>query len=478
MSSEPDPDRPVPRRRSRADPLVDAHGLLPPDEQKDGSPSGEVYTSSDGSSLGMDDHTALELREYGEESATSREMNLPSFKPVYTWLNLVPLEVTHECVKIRLQQQPKEPSALSIRQLITECKEALKAAVVVRQRFIRRMRAIRPTPSSELCMTKLDLTLESFDADVKQMLEVYLYYIKRLLLMMQGEIEVSAAQKNLLEEEWAFAKCICPHIASGEAIAGRNFCFLVSDILPTIGDLLENGIDTCIASLQRSFSVPGGTEAQRSRLSTLSTLREFRGLFQEAQDRALKVLLFAKLLRRDLEIAAEFSIRSTSAGILARLAATGHVRVIAPHSQNHVIFIPGSIRMDRAYVWQLLDMTLSRQDSRKPAEVGYLVLMACHDCGDVDSVLDRHHHPPGAHRRDHHHAQLRGGEWRRVRGGRPTLWWRPWVLSVAPLGAVATTVEHASLSLRRRLVQGDVDQGGSSYCAVINAGVSASSLVR
>ena len=38
------------------------------------------------------------------------------------------------------------------------------------------------------------------------------------------------------------------------------FSFLVSDILPTIGDLLENGIDTCIASLQRSSSSDGGRE--------------------------------------------------------------------------------------------------------------------------------------------------------------------------------------------------------------------------
>ena len=53
--------------------------------------------------------------------------------------------------------------------------------------------------------------------------QVYLRYIKQLLLMMQGEIEVSTAQKSLLEEEWTLCKHICPHIAGGEAIAGRNF---------------------------------------------------------------------------------------------------------------------------------------------------------------------------------------------------------------------------------------------------------------
>ncbi|XP_043225859.1 mitogen-activated protein kinase kinase kinase 4-like [Amphibalanus amphitrite] len=363
--------------------------LLPPEEQRGGgSPgAGEVLTSGDASSLGLDDHTAAELREFGEGSVTAAQLALPSFKAVYVWLSLVPLEVTHECVKIRLQQQPKEPSPLSIRQLIAECKEALKAAVLVRGVFVRRMRAIRPQAGAERCVARLDQAVETFDADVKEMLEVYLRYIKQLLLMMQGEIEVSAAQKSLLEEEWTLCKHICPHIAGGEAIAGRNFCFLVSDILPTIGDLLENGIDACIASLQRSSSGDGGREPlYGSRSSTLNTLREFRVLFQEAQDRALKVLLFAKLLRRDLEIAAEFSIQCGAQAILDRLAETGHVRVIAPHSQDHIIFIPGSICMERQYVWQLLDMTLSRQDSRRPVDVGYLVLMACDDCGDVEQL--------------------------------------------------------------------------------------------
>ena len=57
-------------------------------------------------------------------------------------------------------------------QLIAECKEALKAAVLVRGVFVRRMRAIRPPAGAELCIAKLDQAVETFDADVKEMLEV------------------------------------------------------------------------------------------------------------------------------------------------------------------------------------------------------------------------------------------------------------------------------------------------------------------
>ena len=35
-------------------------------------------------------------------------------------------DIILECLKIRLEQKPLEPSELSIRQLMRECKEALK----------------------------------------------------------------------------------------------------------------------------------------------------------------------------------------------------------------------------------------------------------------------------------------------------------------------------------------------------------------
>ena len=45
------------------------------------------------------------------------EMGLPSFRPIYLFLVRIPLDVVHECLKLRLEQQPEEPSMLSVKQV-------------------------------------------------------------------------------------------------------------------------------------------------------------------------------------------------------------------------------------------------------------------------------------------------------------------------------------------------------------------------
>jgi hypothetical protein len=46
------------------------------------------------------------------------EMGLPSFRPLYLFLVRIPLDVLHEALCLRLEQQPEaEPSLLSVRQV-------------------------------------------------------------------------------------------------------------------------------------------------------------------------------------------------------------------------------------------------------------------------------------------------------------------------------------------------------------------------
>jgi len=46
----------------------------------------------------------------------------------------------------------------------------------------------------------------------------------------------------------------------------------------------------------------------------------------EARERAVKAISFAKLLRKDLEVSAEFSFLAGSGAVLERLHLTGHVQ--------------------------------------------------------------------------------------------------------------------------------------------------------
>ena len=61
------------------------------------------------------------LVQHGMNSADFGAMNLPSFLPTYLFLVRVPLDVVHECLRLRLEQRPHpadvEPSILSIRQV-------------------------------------------------------------------------------------------------------------------------------------------------------------------------------------------------------------------------------------------------------------------------------------------------------------------------------------------------------------------------
>ncbi len=96
-----------------------------------------------------------------------------------------------------------------------------------------------------------------------------------------------------------------------------------------------------------------------SSLQVYEACRGFQSVFGEARERAVKALAFAKTLRKDLEVSAEFSV--TSADLLMdRLAASGHVRVLAPHTQKHQIFISGkSFSLKLQHPWFLSSILIA-----------------------------------------------------------------------------------------------------------------------
>ena len=49
-----------------------------------------------------------------------KRSGLPSFRSLHLFLSRVPLDIIHECLRLRLQHRPKgEPSSLSVRQVIS-----------------------------------------------------------------------------------------------------------------------------------------------------------------------------------------------------------------------------------------------------------------------------------------------------------------------------------------------------------------------
>lgn len=65
----------------------------------------------------FDKNVAEELQKCGLASGNFRDMALPSFLPFYIHLIHIPKDIMQECIQIRLDQQPKNPSLLSIQQV-------------------------------------------------------------------------------------------------------------------------------------------------------------------------------------------------------------------------------------------------------------------------------------------------------------------------------------------------------------------------
>ncbi|KAK7497186.1 hypothetical protein BaRGS_00011480 [Batillaria attramentaria] len=309
------------------------------------------------------------LAEHGEWCQEFRRMGLPSFRPSYLFLVRIPLDVVHECLRLRLEQKPLgEPSFLSIRQLIRECKEVLHAATLVKQYY---QYMVDPVMWDEQeAEEKFASDLDQFDRDLRCMLDVYFQFLESWIYMLLGLPQGSQDLKSSLEDEWDFTRSICIYIIGGESEAGKRFSALASSLLSSTADFLDAGIDENTRSLYEVTSVQ-------------YALRNFKNLFHEARERASKALGFAKKLRKDMEIAADFNVTVTTAELFDKLKETEHVRVRAPVSAGYMMFVPKRIINNKRLILVLLNVTSGREDSSHWADLasshddGYLLLLRC-----------------------------------------------------------------------------------------------------
>ncbi|ESO84956.1 hypothetical protein LOTGIDRAFT_168212 [Lottia gigantea] len=342
------------------------------------------------------------LAEHGAWSEEFIKMGLPSFRPSYLFLVRIPLDVIHECLRLRLEQRPtNEPSLHSTRQLMRECKEVLKGAVAVKQ-YYQLMVASVMWDEQEMD-DKFASDLEQFDVDMQAILEVYFSYLQSWMNHVQNLDEASLSLKNYLVVEWTFTKQICPYIIGGEAEAGKRFSMLAISLLNSITDLLYDNIDEITRQLfdmtkNENIDEEETNDDEQSNRDKASdyrhclqqTCRGFKNLFNEARERASKALGFAKMLRNDLEIAADFNVTVSTKQLLDKLQLTNHVRVMAPVSAGYLMFIPDRITSNKELILQLLNVTCGREESTLPPDLennnGYLVMVRCE--GTADHVLE------------------------------------------------------------------------------------------
>uniref|UniRef100_A0A669F5V8 Mitogen-activated protein kinase kinase kinase 4 n=1 Tax=Oreochromis niloticus TaxID=8128 RepID=A0A669F5V8_ORENI len=263
------------------------------------------------------------------------DMDLPSFRPAFLVLCRVLLNVIHECLKLRLEQRPAgEPSLLSIKQ-------------------------------------------------------VYFDYMHSWIQMLQQLPQASHSLKNLLEEEWHFTKVITPYIRGGEAQSGKLFCDIAGMLLKSTGEFLDAGLKKSDNEFWESAD--DSTASDEIRRSVVETSRSLKELFHEARERASKALGFAKMLRKDLEVAADFTITNGVTCLLEALKKRNYVKVQIPGLEELQVFVPCGLMNQRPVILQLLNAAAGKDCSKEPDEIAedeaYL-LMSKHKAGDSTTDSD------------------------------------------------------------------------------------------
>uniref|UniRef100_A0A3Q2V8F8 Mitogen-activated protein kinase kinase kinase 4 n=1 Tax=Haplochromis burtoni TaxID=8153 RepID=A0A3Q2V8F8_HAPBU len=306
------------------------------------------------------------------------DMDLPSFRPAFLVLCRVLLNVIHECLKLRLEQRPAgEPSLLSIKQLVRECKEVLKGGLLMKQYYQFMLHGV-VTDAQGL---QINANIDEFEEDLHKMLVVYFDYMHSWIQMLQQLPQASHSLKNLLEEEWHFTKVITPYIRGGEAQSGKLFCDIAGMLLKSTGEFLDAGLKKSDNEFWESAD--DSTASDEIRRSVVETSRSLKELFHEARERASKALGFAKMLRKDLEVAADFTITNGVTCLLEALKKRNYVKL--------QVFVPCGLMNQRPVILQLLNAAAGKDCSKEPDEIAedeaYL-LMSKHKAGDSTTYSD------------------------------------------------------------------------------------------
>ncbi|XP_040821523.1 mitogen-activated protein kinase kinase kinase 4 isoform X3 [Ochotona curzoniae] len=286
-----------------------------------------------------------------------RAMDLPSFEPAFLVLCRVLLNVIHECLKLRLEQRPAgEPSLLSIKQLVRECKEVLKGGLLMKQYYQFMLQEVLHDLERTSC------NIDAFEEDLHKMLMVYFDYMRSWIQMLQQLPQASHSLKNLLEEEWNFTKEITPYIRGGEAQAGKLFCDIAGMLLKSTGGFLEFGLQESCAEFWTSAD--DSSASDEIRRSVIEISRALKELFHEARERASKALGFAKMLRKDLEIAAEFVLAAPVRDLLDVLKSKQYVKVQIPGLESLQVFVPDALAEEKSTILQLLNAAAGKDCSK------------------------------------------------------------------------------------------------------------------
>lgn len=133
-------------------------------------------------------------------------------------------------------------------------------------------------------------------------------------------------------------------------------------LLKSTGSFLEFGLQESCAEFWTSAD--DSSASDEIRRSVVEISRALKELFHEARERASKALGFAKMLRKDLEIAAEFVLAAPVRDLLDVLKSKQYVKVQIPGLESLQVFVPDALAGEKTLVLQLLNAAAGKDCSK------------------------------------------------------------------------------------------------------------------
>jgi hypothetical protein len=338
---------------------------------------------------------------YGVKSDSFQRLGLPSFRTIYLYLNNVILTLMHICIKMQIKMQnaaddaPKtfKYSLLSIEVLTNECRECIEQAILVRQFYYHMVYSVIENGEMDV-QAALENDLVDYDADLKQIIEIYLQFITDWV---HDLVENNDLAKALwvLDDEWRFCKNNLFYVTdSEENTYAKQFCNLSGFLNSSLFEILrfvdseykqklmeyshdsnlQSSIDTTELVItpqpsENAFSTSEETESakhnilyeikeepskndqdsqsddveierdseQEEEADEVSDVNlkcnELKEEINRLRKISMKSLKFCGKLIADLELAAKYEVTSSVQELLDELAATNHVLVHFTNTQ-------------------------------------------------------------------------------------------------------------------------------------------------
>jgi hypothetical protein len=189
----------------------------------------------------MDEETLL----YGVRSQWFQKLNLPSFRPIFLYLNTIVLELMHVCIKMQIEgkrdmkkQSNFKFSLLSIEVLTLELRECIDQAIVVRQFYYNMVHSVFEKSEMD-SQQHLDNDLVAFDDDLKLIIELYLNFVTDWVHDLVACSDTLKAI-GVLQAEWHFCKNNLYFVTASEDIYAIRFCILCQTVISSLGDSLHD----------------------------------------------------------------------------------------------------------------------------------------------------------------------------------------------------------------------------------------------